>query len=513
MQLSWQPTSPLYALGLNDGAEQKTKVLSKETPSLRVLSMKFLFAAYCMMNNGSGDSLIGVYKRCLRIGLELHARGHQVAVICPGRHGLRDDTVAAAEQCIQFIDPPLRTYFHSSAIYKRRCLRRVIRDFAPDVVAIGEVPMRGILLDVAVASCELRIPIVILDNACQPLLATKFVKDHGAIADGIALMGPSSLQMKNPPPYYCGIAPFIKLPDEAATRTLNKAWPRSNSVITVLGYERKAEELAISLLGAMPYLPCHVMLISPDILATRTRLERLPVRVQNKIQVMSLPDEALLFETIRRSRLVIGKLGFMQMIESICLGTPFLGLYYRGCFPLWGVPPRMLRVVGQTFSTKATLPVCLRFLRLLYTGQRFIGEVSGSVFSGQSKACDFLEHMVGNLRPGVTEDSSRHGYSVNYVTQALKARHPARPIYVLWIRSAPMWDTTSEKVHLLVVAYRSGQRQQIVVLWGRRFGNRLFARNRGERGLSKSGHRIWFQSPDGTLQIEDERSEDDLPKF
>jgi len=475
--------------------------------------MKFLFAAYCMMNNGSGNSLIGVYKRCLRIGLELHARGHQVAVICPGRHGLRDDTVIAAERCIQFIDPPLRAYFHSSARYKRRCLRRAIRDFAPDVVAIGEVPMRGILLDVAVASCELRIPTVILDNACQPLLAAKFVKDHGAIADGIALMGPSSLQMENPPAYYCGIAPFIKLPNEAATRTLNEAWPRSNSVITVLGYERKAEDLAIALMRAMPYLPCKVVLIAPDTPATKARLEVLPPRVQDKFYVMPLPDEGLLFEAIRRSSLVIGKLGFMQMIESICLGTPFLGLYYRGCFSTWGLPRRMLRVVGQTSSTRATLPVCLRFLRLLYTGRRFIDDVSRSDFSGQSVACDFLEHMVGNLRHGVTEDSSRHGYSIDRVTHALQARHSARSIHVLWVRSAPMCDTTNEKVHLLIAAYRSGSRQQIVVLWGRRFANRLFAQQARASALSEPARRIWFQLPGPTLWIEEELSEDDLPKF
>jgi hypothetical protein len=475
--------------------------------------MKFLFAAYCMMDNGPGNSLIGVYKRCLRIGLELHARGHQVAVICPGRHGLRDDTVAAAEQCIQFIDPPLRTYFHPSARYKRRCLRRAIRDFAPDVVAIGEVPMRGILLDVAVASCELRIPTIILDNASRPLLAAKFVKDHGAIADGIALMGPSSLQMENPPAFYCGIAPFIKRPNEAATRTLNEAWPQSNSVITVLAYERKAEDLAIALMRAMPYLPCSVVLIAPDVAATRERLQVLPIRVRDKFHVMALPDEGVLFEAIRRSSIVIGKLGFMQMIESICLGTPFLGLYYRGCFSLWGLPPQMLRVVGQTSSTRATLPVCLRFLRLLYTGRRFIGDVHRGGFSGQSMACDFLERMAGNLRPGVTEDSSHHGYSVDYVTRALQARHPARSIHVLWVRSAPMWDTANEKVHLLIAAYRSGSRQQIVVLWGRRFANPLFAQQASASILSEPARRIWFQSLDATLWIEEELSEDDLPKF
>jgi hypothetical protein len=76
-----------------------------------------------------------------------------------------------------------------------------------------------------------------------------------------------------------------------------------------------------------------------------------------------------------------------------------------------------------------------------------------------------------------------------------------------------MWDTTDEKVHLLIAAYRSGSRQQIVVLWGRRFANRLFAQQARASALSEPARRIWFQLPGPTLWIEEELSEDDLPKF
>lgn len=474
--------------------------------------MRFLFAAYCMFNNQSGNSLIGVYKRCLRIGLELHRRGHEVAIICPGRGVFRDETVVAASKCMEFIDLPLQAYFHASPKYKRRCLRQAIREFAPDVIAVGEVPMRGVLLDVATAACELQIPCVILDNASGPSLAAKFVRDHSAIADGLALMGPGSFQMKSPPPFYCSVAPFIKPSTIAATRRLNEVWPSGRTVITVLGYERKAEELAISLMSTMPFLPCQLLLVTPNTSATEERLAALTKRVRDKFHIMPLPGEDVLFEALRRSSLVIGKFGFMQMIESICLRTPFLGIYYRGCFPAWGLSPRIRLSVGQTSSTKSTLAVRLRFLRLLYMGRRFMSKVEPGNGNGLTTICDFLQGVAGVLRAGVTDESARHGYTSERVLQALQARHPARSIEVLWVRSGPMRSSSDGVVDVVIAGYRSGYRKQIVVLWGRRFSNFISAQQVKAAALADASRRIWFEASDGLLLIEEEQGEDTLAR-
>ena len=473
--------------------------------------MRFLFAAYCMVNNADGNSLIGVFKRCLRIGVELHRRGHSVAIVCSGFGSFRDATVTQARGKLRFIEIPPRVAFHASSRVQRRWLRETVREFGADVVVIGEAPMGGVLLDAAVVAGQLSIPSVILDNAYSPFLAEKFVLDHGPAADGIALMGPSSFQMQDPPNFYCAVAPLISLGADAAA-TLDEQWPRARRVVTVLGYEQKAEQLAIALLRAMPWLSCHLLLITPDAAAAQARLALLPAAIRKKIHVMAMPAESVLFEAIRRSKLVIGKAGFMQMCESICLETPFLGIYYYGCYTVWQLPWRALRFVGQTSGTAATFFVAMRFLRLLHTPKSSMRAVHRGGFNGLAIVCDFLESMVGRLRDGVTEDSARVGYTAERVRQALEARHPGRSIEVVWVRTAHRCSEANGKVDCVFARYRSGQRHSVATLTGRRLMKPIETADQAtQAATAEPARKVWYRSPDGALTLEDEMEDESQP--
>jgi hypothetical protein len=473
--------------------------------------MRFLFAAYCMVNNPNGDSLIGVYKRCVRIGLELHSRGHAVAIVCSGYGAFCDATVTLALVKLKFIDTPPRVAFHASSQYQRRWLRKTVREFGADVVVIGEAPMGGVLLDAAVVAGELGIPSVILDNAYSPFLAEKFVREHGPAVDGLALMGPSSFQLKDPPDYYCGVAPLISLGDDAAA-ALDETWPRARRVVTVLGYEKKAERLAIALLRAVPWLSCELLLITPDAAAAEERLANLPPAIRAKIHVMAMPAESVLFEAMRRSRLVIGKAGFMQTCESICLETPFLGLYYFGCYSVWQLPRPTLRFVGQTSGTAATFFVVMRFLRLLHTPKSSMRAVHSGGFNGLATVCDFLERMCGKLRDGVTAESARLGYTAEIVRQALEARHPGRSIEVVWVRMAPMSGGPDEQVDCVFARYRSGRRESVATLTGRITKPTAAIDQATQHTTPAAGtetaRRVWYRSPDGTLTLEAEMDDE-----
>jgi hypothetical protein len=474
--------------------------------------MRFLFAAYCIVNSENGDSLIGVYKRCLRIGMELHRRGHAVAIFCPGHGCFRDATVMRALGKLEFFDLPLRAIFNSSSKLRRRCLRKIVRGFAPDVVVIGEVPLGGHLMDAAVAASSLGIPSVVLDNAYSPFMAGKFVHDHAAFADGMALMGPSSFQMKDPPGFYRAIAPLISPCDAETAAALEKNWPPARRVVTVLGYEKKAEQLAVALLRAMPWLPCRILLITPGIAAAEARLAPLPPAVRERIQIMPMPIEEIFFEVLRRSSLVIGKAGFMQMCECICLQTPFLGLYYYGCYNVFQLPWRTLRFVGQTSGTTATLLVRLRFLRLLHARRRSMRALHSGGFNGLDTVCEFLESMAGKLRDGVTADSARAGYTRERVQQALEARHPGRGIQVLWVRSGPLRAGFNNPVDCVVAGYRSGRRQAVATLWGRRVTNPIAALAQAVSAADNDpARKIWYRSPDGAVVLEEDIGEDRLP--
>lgn len=66
---------------------------------------RFFFVTYCF-GDYQGQSLIGVYKRGLRIALELADRGHEVVFFCTGREAFSDDLTRQAEQRLTFVDIP-----------------------------------------------------------------------------------------------------------------------------------------------------------------------------------------------------------------------------------------------------------------------------------------------------------------------------------------------------------------------------------------------------------------------
>jgi hypothetical protein len=474
--------------------------------------MKFVFATYCMMNDANGDSLIGAYKRCLRIGLELHRRGHSVAVLCAGHGSFRDATVVEALDKLTFFRLSFKAFLHPSSRYRRRCLRKAFRAFGADVVVIGDAPLGSVLLDAAVTANELGIPSVVLDNAYSPRHARKFVCDHGGAADGIALMGLSSFQMRRPPASYCGVAPLIRPANQHASAALDAIWPRARRVVTVLGYEMRAEQLAVNMLRELPRLACDFLLVTPRPAAAEARLAALPAILREKIHITAMPEETVLFEMMRRSALVIGKAGFMQICECACLGTPFLGVYYRGCCSFWDLPLRTLLFVGQTSDTAASFTVRLRFLRLLYTGKRLIGRVHRGAFNGLDTVCRFLESIAGKLREGVTAEAARMGYTAERVRQALEARHPGRGIEVISVRSAQMRGWPGARIDCVFAGYRSGRRQMVATLWGRRVSSRTAST--GDKAATESAgdprRKIWYRSPDGLLTLEEDLGEFDL---
>ena len=129
--------------------------------------MNFLFLAYCFGSPG-GDSLIGVYKRALRIGLVLVERGHDVAILCPGRHVYRDELVQRAESACKFVDFPLEVLFEQDVSRRRSHYRAILEELQIDVVVAGEAPIAGTLLDGTVTAVESRVPVVVVDNAYGP---------------------------------------------------------------------------------------------------------------------------------------------------------------------------------------------------------------------------------------------------------------------------------------------------------------------------------------------------------
>ncbi|MGB2604881.1 MAG: hypothetical protein WBC78_14885 [Candidatus Sulfotelmatobacter sp.] len=360
--------------------------------------MRILFAAYCVVNNENGDSLIGVYKRALRIGLEMVRRGHEVWMVCPGRERYHDDLSHEAESCIQFLDVPLDVLFCRSNKVKQGYYRMAFQKLRLDLVVVGEAPLAGNLLDSALCGLSLGIRLVVLDNAFSPWLSRISVLLHGSMFDGIVLTGPSYLQMHRPPKYYCGVPPYIEGSAAEAEALLDQSCFRPQRLITVLGYEKKAQGVATALLPTLVQHGCAAVFLTPDPQEARERVASLPQSVAKSILVLPPPSENLLFGLLQRSSLVIGKCGFMQISECLSLGTPFLGINYRGCFPLRLLPKRVRRFVHATDTIEIDRATVDAAVRLVQIPREEIRGNQNDKFGARAMVADFLEGLPAARR-------------------------------------------------------------------------------------------------------------------
>jgi hypothetical protein len=474
--------------------------------------MKILFVAYSMIDNSNGDTLIGVYKRCLRIGFEMQARGHEIWVHCVGCPKFRDPLVESALRSFKYLDVPGGIQFVQSPRVRRRYLRKYFAREQFDMVVIGEVPIRGALLDATLVASELKIPLVLLDNAYRPLLARNFVRRHGNLFDGIVLTGLSSFHPRNMGAFYCAAPPFLRGEADAALPLLCELQLQGTRFVTVLGYERKAAVLAVNLLkdGVDPDSHFLFLVRDPEIL--QEHLKTLSPELQARCRVIASPTENILFSLLKHSRLVIGKCGFMQASEALALGTPFLGIYYRGCFSTITLPFEAQRYVHSTGHVNADASTRRAFERLLRVEPSALGGLHEGGLDGLERVASFLESMPLTQRPGVMKESARLGYTVPSVTRALRKKHHRKEIVVESVRATRVHDAPMGRFDYVAVHYRCAGVPRFAILLGRRYWAPIsgpFLLRRALRAIPKSA--ILYRSWTLRYSLEEDSGERSLP--
>jgi hypothetical protein len=465
-----------------------------------------------MINNENGDSLIGVYKRCLRIGLEMARRGHEVTMFCTGRSAYRDATVDRAELTMKFIDFPFGALFCPSVEVRRRYYRKAFRRVDPQLVVVGEVPLAGTLLDSTLCAVGLGVPVVVLDNAYSPMLAQVFQESHGPMLDGIILTGPGTFQMPDPPSYYCAAPPFISGTGHEADSLLDKLGVGAGKLITVLGYERKAETLAASLLAARPEEDWEAIFLTPEPDEARSSLQGLPDGVLRHIRFVKPPEEAVLFSLLARSAMAIGKCGFMQVSESLALGTPFIGIHYRGCFAVEMLTSRAREFIHSTGSQEAEPETLQAFDRFLHLDPEEIRSLHHGGFDGLTQAADFLERLPSDPRAETTQEAAHLGYTRAAISESLTALHPGAGIDVDWVRASRLRNFPQCRIDCVTAGYTSSGRRRQAFLWGRQYAEDCYAEQ--DLALAQdplSLRRILFRSEDRLLIIEKDAGESRLP--
>jgi|GEM_PF-1523732 len=429
----------------------------------------FLFVAYCF-GNDRGHTMIGVYKRALRVGLELVERGNNVVFYCSGRRHFHDPEIARAEEQMTFVDIPYGHPAYEGVESNRANFLKHIVDVKPDVVVIGEAPLAGPLLEATLCTVELEIPVVCLDNAYQPLFVRVFCHNHGGIFDGIILTGPSSLHLKDAPDYLVQVSPYVKPSAEQARKLLiEKLGLRDSKLIVVLAYDHNVEALGLSALEALNEPDVNAVFIVSDVGRAEGCLRALPSSIRKSTRAILPQPDPILFGLLELAQAAIVKLGFMQVTESLSLHTPVVGLYYPGCFSIGFLPKIYHSYIHATTKTTADPDTVIALREFLQLDSDALTVIHNGAFDAVEQAADYLEALPLVRRQGVCQHTAQLGFTKERIYEAVAVLEKNRHVEIHECRSSSLRGMPSQKVLALTCAYSVGGARRFARLWGRLF--------------------------------------------
>lgn len=455
--------------------------------------MRVLICGYCVVET-NGHLLIGTYKRALRLGMALYARGHRVALHAGGRDFYEDDLTRRAHEAFHLFrtEMPDATYEQT-----RDGLRSQMARFRPDLVALAEVPMGGPMLEAALCAVEQGIPVVYLDNVYNNKFARYFLRSHGAMADAIVFTGVSACHGVGMPPHVCQVGPFVDPRPEAARRLLGPA-VESQRVVTVLGYDTRVRDLGLRI----------VDILRRDIDLRAVIITRAPLEVEGAgdwLHFVHPPDEETLAGLMQISDLAIGKCAFQQITECLMLGTPFIGLYYENFFDADILPVSAKQYVHTTSSLEPdekTLDAARRFIDPACVPGPHVHR------EGESAAlavCRFLEDLPKTLRSGTRDEVAALGFTPERLQAALDLAAPPVDARATLVRALD-----DRRIYSLLAREADGG------AWRRLWGNVYTTRPALETDVKRApdeGRCIRHVVADVRITLEDDLSYERLPEL
>ncbi len=438
--------------------------------------MKFLFSAYCFKVQ-DGPSFIGVYKRCLRIGVELHKRGHEVVLMCPVDIQYQDALTEYAASRIRTVEfPEVNRDSEDWNEQIRWAGLQVMERENPDIFIVGEAPLTGTLLESTLCAAELKIPVIILDNAYGDLFAEDFYCAHGLMADGLILTGLSSLHDSSPSEFVCQVPPYIQIDSHFVTAAKQEALHFRNwKVITVMAYDHKAAQLGINLLRAMPGRDVRFCFVTGNPQECQKWLSVLPRELQTKVHLMQFPNDAQLFGLLKVSDLAIVKYGFMQTSECLALHTPVVAITHYEDRWLDFLPKSCQLFIHLTESTEIDAQTKLQIERFLNLDSNEMNDVHQGAIDGVavSKAASFLEKFEHRKRRDMTKHINNIGFTEERILKALYQLHPGQAIELQELRCNRIRSLPECQIYALICFYRIRGFAMRTRLWGRQYNSEL----------------------------------------
>ena len=439
--------------------------------------MKYLFVTYCF-GSFQGQTLIGVYKRGLRVAMALRERGHEITFFCTGREGYQDALTRAAETRLTFVDIPFSVAAFEAAEENRQRFLRHLAQIAPDILVIGEAPLAGSMLEAALCGVELGIPVAILDNAYNPYFVDNFCRTIGPLADAVILTGPSSFHSPTPPSYLCQVP----------------------------------ERLGVSLAGELAGPEVGLLFCARDPQRCREQLDGLPDGVRDRVRVIAQPEDAELFGLLELSRLAVVKYGFMQVSECLTLQTPVLVVYHEGPTWLEALPDHCQPFLWVTDTTEASADTVAAARHLLGLSPTAMAPIHTGGLQAAAEAASFLERVALIPRTGTGHECAALGMTHDRLLQAVQARFPDAAITIETWRALRLRVTAEGDLFLVLVVLRFPGGQRVERFWARTYQGREAAETDHAEALAGAGgRRLWYYDPVGNILFEEALGEAALP--
>jgi hypothetical protein len=284
---------------------------------------------------------MGVFKRCVRLMPSLLA-GFDVHLVNFGPLPEEEAAFASVRDRITVHAVPGSDV--GSAV------DGILREVAPRAVVLGEAPVRGSMRVAHRVALSRGIWQIGIENTYARQFAPFIVREWPSV-DRWLLVGLLETGLPERLSVPCrAVPPLVRFPENFG------ALPRDR--LTVIGYDDESLRTGLALLDHLPRGQRVDVFVAPEGRA-------IVGQPRDGMRVLVLPDDAAIYDSLSRARMVVGKAGYNQIVESLQLGAPILCRARGGGVPREWIPGYMdpfVRIIDSLDELPGCLPDVARWL-------------------------------------------------------------------------------------------------------------------------------------------------------
>ena len=202
----------------------------------------------------------------------------------------------------------------------------------------------------------------------------------------------------------------------------------------------------------------------------------------------------------------------MQVTESLSLGTPFIGIYYRGCFEIDELPKATERFLHATTVPRAEPATVAAAERMLRIQPADLAAVHSGGFEALQEAADFMEALPPKPRKVSSEEWTKLGYPRGFSDRLAAACLDGASFQMEDCRVSRIRRLEHEVLDSVVLNLETGGQSRSLALWTRIFNSdEKYQEESSKSRAGEDGRVLVFADPSQRCFVEYDRGERLLP--